>query len=694
MTRSNKQSILRLIVATGVSAVVAQLLLIREFLAMFRGNEFVIALILCSWLVLGGCGTLLARTVRDRWISRPLLAGLSLTLVTLSVLQIPTIRLLREQLFIHGASVGFYPTFGFIIVTMLPFCLLVGFLLPYALFVLRLDEPGQPGAPVYMADVLGDVGGGGLFTFALVYLVTPLQAQVLAGLPLLCCTVLLFTGKERRCWLLLGFLILPLLGAALLLERASLRRPEGELVHYQESRYGRIEVYRDRGQFTLYRDGTQYFSDQNRSRAEETIHYPLAQLDRVGRVLLIGPESGMLEEIARYGPTEVDWLELDPALTEAELRYGLLKKIPGLNLIHQDARAWLAATDQRYDAIIMNLPEPDTFQINRFFTAEFFAAVSRHLTPGGVFSFGMEGYDNFLGEPQRHKLSSLYNTAGKYFSNLLLLPGSSVYFLCRDRPLTADIPGRLAALRISTSYVGNYFAGDLTPQRIAYLRGELEATAPLNTDLKPQLMRLMFEQWFARFQTSPVWFYALLGVALTGYLVWLRREEFALFSTGFTVMGSEILVIFIFQIYYGYIYSQIGLIVSVFLAGLPPGAWWAGRLTIRPARLMAWADLSLVLLMGMFLALQVGAGGALPISLLLGFGFAVSLLCGAQLVAALKISGGNNPAVTRVFSADLLGAAAGVLLTSVVLIPLAGIVTTILTLMTLKMFSLMLVSRS
>lgn len=693
MPRGSDRAILRLIVATGVSSVVAQLLLIREFLALFRGNEFVIALILFSWLLLGGCGTLLSRIASGRGGSRSLLAGLSLVLVALSVLQIPMIRLLRERFFIHGTSVGFYPTFGFILATLLPFCLLVGFLLPYGLFILRREEPGYSGAPVYMADILGDVGGGAVFTFALVYLVLPLQAQVLAGLPLLLCTVLLFEGRQRRLWLFLGLLLLPLFAAALVLEQPSLARPEGELVHYQESRYGRIEVYRDRELFTLYRDGVPSFSDQNRSRAEEVIHYPLAQLERVSRVLLVGPESGMLEEVAKYGPTVVDWLELDPAMSETELRYGLIQKIPGLNLIHQDGRAWLAGTNRQYDAIVMNLPEPDTFQVNRFFTAEFFAAVHDHLAPGGVFSFAMEGYDNFLGEPQRHKLSSVYNTAGKYFANLLLLPGGSVYFLCRDRPLSADIPARLAALGLSTRYVGNYFAGDLTPQRIAYLRGELEATAPLNTDLKPQLMRLMFEQWFARFQTSPVWFYGLLVLGLTAYLCRLKREEFALFSTGFTVMGSEILVIFAFQIYYGYIYSQIGLIVTVFLGGLLPGAWWAGRLAGRPARFMAWADLGLILLLGMFLVLLAGVEVVLPMSILLGFGFAVSLLCGAQLAAVLKMRGGDNPAVTRVFSADLLGAAAGVLLTSAVLIPLAGIVATILALMVLKVLSLLLVSR-
>jgi len=35
----------------------------------------------------------------------------------------------------------------------------------------------------------------------------------------------------------------------------------------------------------------------------------------------------------------------------------------------------------------------------------------------------MQGFDTYLAEPQRQKLSSLYNYAKTYFKNVLLLPG-------------------------------------------------------------------------------------------------------------------------------------------------------------------------------------------------------------------------------------------------------------------------------
>jgi spermidine synthase len=685
-----------LLVATGIASVVAQLLLIREFLALFRGNEYIIALLLFNWLILGGIGTRLARLVAGRTASRANLAWISLALAVLGIVQIPAIRQLRDLVFIHGSSVGFYPTFLFILVGMAPYCLLVGFALPYCLFVLRSETPGYSGVKVYMADNLGDVSGGALFSFFLVWLVTPLQALFLAGLPLVVCAVLLFLpgAPNRLRWLIAGGLVLVTMAGVLGLERASLLRPAGELVHYQESRYGRLEVYRDREQFTLFRDGVPAGSDQNRSRAEEAVHYPLAQLDWVRRILLIAPESGMLQEVAKYRPELVDYVELDPAITTLQFRYGMVREIPGLNLIHQDARAWLNTTNQTYDAIIMSLPEPETFQVNRFFTTGFFATVQRHLAPGGVFSFTLEGYDNFLGAAQRNKVSSVYNTAALYFSDILLLPGASIHFLCRDRPMSAEIPGRLADRGIATWYVGNFFAGDITPERVAYLRGELEPAAPLNTDLQPQLMRLMFLQWFAQFQTTPFWFYGLLGLLLVVYLLRARREEYVLFSTGFMVMGSEILVIFAFQVYYGYIYTQIGLIVTVFLAGLLPGAWLGERLASRPARVMVWIDLSLILLLGLFWLLLVRVGEGMTVEFLLLFGFLVSFGCGMQFAPALRMGGGDSPAATRVFSADLLGAAAGALLTSVVLIPFLGIAMTTMVLALIKTTSLILVSRA
>ena len=170
MKRKNERAITRVVIATGISSVATQLLIIREFLAQFQSNEFVIALILFNWLILGGIGTLLARWITRRFFKATVnrLGWLSFLLTGLPAVQILAIRQLRDIFFIHGSSVGFYPTLAYTFFTIAPYCLVLGFVLPFSLFVIRLENPDYPGTRIYITDNLGDVAGGALFSFALV----------------------------------------------------------------------------------------------------------------------------------------------------------------------------------------------------------------------------------------------------------------------------------------------------------------------------------------------------------------------------------------------------------------------------------------------------------------------------------------------------------------------------------------------
>ena len=698
MKKIDDHAIIRVVIATGISSVVTQLLTIREFLTQFQGNEIVIALIFFNWLILGGIGTLMARGVLkpSRKAPADLLAWLSLGLCVLAVLQILAIRWLRDVVFIHGSSVGFYPTLLFSFLTIAPYCLLLGLVLPYSLFVLRIGRADYPGSRIYITDNIGDICGGALFSFVLVFWVSPLTALFLAHLPLLVSIYLLFTQSRRRHP---GILITVVLMAAILagsigLEHISLVPTEGKLVYFRETRYGRIAVHQDREQFTLFEDGVPVISSQNLSLAEETIHYPLSQLDAIDHVLLISAEGGVMAELEKYPIQSIDYVELNPAAAAVQFRFGMIKAIKGLQVIHQDGRAYLSQSKKIYDAIIVNLPEPNTFQINRFYTDGFFEMAGKHLAANGILSFSMQGFDNFLAQPQRQKLSSLFNTARIHFKNVMLLPGQKVFFLCSDRKLNPDIPAVLNQKGIATAYISGFFQGNLSPERIDRLNKLMDSSTPRNIDNSPYLMRLMFSQWFAKFQTSPVGFFLVIAILAFIYLVRVSREEFVLFSTGCMTMGSEILVIFAFQIYFGYIYLQIGIIVTVFLAGLLPGAWLGSRLRHRGQQILALTDGILIVILALFILAIVNLADHLPVAFYLTFGFAVSLACGFQFPVALYLKGSDNTAAARAFSADLIGAACGTLLTSIVLIPYAGILWAAGGLIGLKLISLILIGTS
>jgi spermidine synthase len=164
-----------------------------------------------------------------------------------------------------------------------------------------------------------------------------------------------------------------------------------------------------------------------------------------------------------------------------------------------------------------------------------------------------------------------------------------------------------------------------------------------------------------------------------------------LFSTGYTTMGSEILVIFAFQIFFGYIYLQIGIIITVFLAGLLPGAWLGNRRHTNEKLGLALTDGILMALPGLFILALINVGDQLPVFFYLIFGFSVSFVCGYQFPLALNLSGSDNSAATRSFSADLIGAGCGTLTTSTILIPYLGIIWAAVGLIALKLISLVII---
>jgi spermidine synthase len=691
LKKVNEKRVVAVVITTGIASVVTQLVLIREFLTQFQGNEIVIALILFSWLVLGGLGTLLAGPAAgSRLVTRSTLAWLSLALVFSAPLTLIAARLLRGLVFTHGASVGFYPTFAYIAGVAAPYALLNGLLLPLSLFVLKAERPGYPGALVYIWDNIGDISGGALFCFLIVFWLTPVQALAVAHLPLLTAVLVMPSSGRRPAAARISFAAAALLvlATALAAEKSTLTPSQGDLVRYRESRYGRITVVAQQELVTLLQDGTPVLSSQDPAAAEEAVHYALAQLDAPKRILLISAAAGVMEELEKYPLEAIDYVELDPDLTEALFDFNLLRRLPSLRVIHADGRAFLTETLQTYDAILVNLNDPQTFQTNRFFTDRFFSLARARLSDQGVLSFATGGFDSYLAEPQRRKLSSIYHAAKDYFADILMLPGERVFFICGNRPLHARIHDRLERKGISTSYIGAFFEGNVTPERIESLRARMDPAEAPNVELAPYVMRAVFAEWFAKFHSSPLWFMAAVAAALAFYFWRTGRVEFILFSTGWMTMGSEILVIFAFQIFFGYIYFKIGIIVTVFLAGLLPGAIWGRRFGARSRRVLIWSDVALIALLGATLA-AVHAGDRLGQAFYLYLGFSVSFACGLQFPAALQLRGGGDRAATWVFSADLIGAALGTIVTSTVLIPYLGITGAIGALTGLKVLSLL-----
>ncbi|MFC1823080.1 spermidine synthase [Thermodesulfobacteriota bacterium] len=684
-----RRMIIGSIIATGISSITVQLVTIREFLSQFEGNEITISLVLFCWLLFTGLGSQAAKLFKTA--SLTLYTAIILFIALWPLAQLVFIRAFREAIFTHGVSPGFYEIFFFIGATTSLYCLLVGFILPYALTTVRIDGYSFTSGALYITDSIGDITGGVLFSFILVYFMTPFKA-IAASSGLLILTGLALLYFSRKYLLLLIVILLTALFCFFSLsghyEKETLSPQYGDILRYMESPYGRVVITKEGPQHTFWESGLPLYSDAHIIKSEEKIHYPLSQLDRVESVLLVSGGLGeALDEVSKYQPKHIDYVELDPYLTGAARELGFIRDIPGLEVKNIDGRNHIKRTEKKYDAIVIDLPDPDTFQINRFFTREFFAMAKNALTEGGVLSFSMAYSANYVSKVTRQKFSTVYNTAHLYFENILILPGGEAYFLCSDGRLWTDIPTRLKMKGISTQYVEGFYEGNVTGERIERIQNSLDKTEYINTDFEPRLINIVFKEWFLKYGATPNFFlFALLGFT-TLYILFMKREEYILFTTGLVTMGVEMLVIFTFQVIYGYIYLKIGVIITFFLLGLLPGAVLGDHYRRSKRVSLILAETAFMgLLFIFFMWISFGRGEFREVYFY-AYCFIFSFFCGFQFPAATEMIGEEKSPAAGCLAADLTGAAVGTLAIGTIVIPLWGVQTAIIFLILIKISS-------
>lgn len=692
--RVDKNLIVWSIIGTGISSITVQLVTIREFLTQFHGNEITISLVLFVWLLLNGVGSLASRLFK---ITKAATYFLLILLIALWPLpQLVIIRYFREMLILHGSSPGFYQILFYVTITTAPYALLTGYILPAALDLIRAHYYDFTSGELYITDSIGDILGGAIFSFILVYWFNPFKILAISSSLLIITSLHLFIKDKKNHITVISLLIVAIFYTYSLnsaFEKSTLTGQYGDVIRYSETPIGRLIITKEGAQHTFWESGTPLYSDGDIISSEEKVHYPMCQPDKkIENVLLISGGIGeTLPEIYKYRPKSIDYVELDPALTGMAIKAGLLKPEPGLNIINRDGRAFLKETSKKYDVIIMDLPDPDTFQVNRFFTSEFFAVTKKRLSADGVLSFGVKSYENYMSDIIKSKLSSIYNTLKQYYSNVMILPGKDAYFICSDHGLDPDIPARLEKKSIITEYIQYYYYGNVTRERISQIMDNLDTNEYVNTDFEPRLLNIAFKEWFSKQGFSPNTFLIVIACMVIIYIILMKKEEYILFSSGLAAMAVEMLVIYCFQIVYGYVYLKVGVLITAFLFGLLPGAVLGSTFRQKNHSELV---LSEIFILGLLICLFVWVSfirSDLHQIWFIGYSVLFSFFCGLQFPVVTGIIGEKMSPAAGCIAADLAGAAAGTLLVGTLLVPLAGIQAAIIVVIFIKITSSMLI---
>ncbi|RWZ60868.1 polyamine aminopropyltransferase [Halobacillus fulvus] len=166
------------------------------------------------------------------------------------------------------------------------------------------------------------------------------------------------------------------------------------IIHMEESAYQKIVLTKEQGDTRLFLNGSLQFSSTDEYRYHETlVHPPMAMADEHQNVLVLGGGDGVaVKELLKYEEIEnITLVDLDPAVTElARTNYHLLQLNKDsldderVDVLNEDAFQFLEDSQQFYDVIIVDLPDPNNESLNKLYTREFYSLIRNHLSPGGA----------------------------------------------------------------------------------------------------------------------------------------------------------------------------------------------------------------------------------------------------------------------------------------------------------------------
>ena len=176
---------------------------------------------------------------------------------------------------------------------------------------------------------------------------------------------------------------------------------DDRIVHAEQTSYQKIILTKNKDDVRLYLNGNIQFSSIDEYRYHEAlIDYPLLyKKGQAKRVLLLGAGDGLaVRQLLSYAEIEsITLVDLDERVVKLAksnrhlraLNQGSLEH-PKVTIVHADALRFLddnliRNNADKFDFIISDLPDPNTIELARLYTKQFYRVLKANLAPNGVF---------------------------------------------------------------------------------------------------------------------------------------------------------------------------------------------------------------------------------------------------------------------------------------------------------------------
>ncbi len=727
---------------------VAQVVLMRELLIVFYGNELSLGVTLAGWLFWGGAGSLIMGPFLGKRIRRKLLFFTSgeILLSIFIPFTLILVRFIPEILNVtSGEIIGTLPMILSSFLIVCPVTFLAGTLFVLGCEIYRKEEKEKAVSIgyVYVLEALGATTGGIVASFFFIRFLPGLLIMFLLSLLNLLFAFLLQWKRAKPVLYISSFLFLIFFVSSLNLQKLRLFTLQKQWKNYEfitseNSIYQNITVVSRESGVSFFTNGLIAFTVPDTPSSEMRAHIPLLEHPHPKSVLIIqGGMSGIMDELLKHPLERIDYVEIDLLIIKLAKKYLYLDRAVDsrVNIINMDGRFFVKRTKSLYDVVIINLPEPHTAQTNRFYTVEFFQELERILTNKGIVCFAIYSNPNYMSEEAKELFLSLKETLEAVFEDVIITPGETNFFLAsRSKGVLTDdwklLLERAGERGIETKYVREYYLyADFSRERFEYTLKRLKTKKPvrINSDFRPISYYYDMVFWSTYFSKAGylsrkvlksvterrTWFLLLvISVILLSPIGFIRKRRTSygilipVATTGFAEITFQIVTLLSFQILYGYVFYKLTLILTSYMLGLILGGLWSTRLIEKgkgTKKTFLLTQITIVIYpLVLPLLFLLFAKTKSDLSTFIGSNIVFPLLPvipgiigGFQFPLANKLfieqRGTKSVSAGMTYGLDLIGACIGALLVSIFLIPIIGIPNTCFEVCILNFVSLILI---
>ncbi|MDA3793039.1 MAG: hypothetical protein PF545_05240, partial [Elusimicrobia bacterium] len=317
------------------------------------------------------------------------------------------------------------------------------------------------------------------------------------------------------------------------------------ILSYQYTPYGETALHNKKSQYEASLNHARLFKIPDTQRMQETAHMTLLQYPWAEKILVIGGNKILVEEILKYPDIKsLYWASVVPGyfdfIAEAEDNPDSYSQDIRLRKIkNTDPRDFIRniSANNIFDVAIISVPDPFNLLFNRYYSYDFFLELRSIMSDYSITSLDLAAGEKFSGEERKILAASVYNTLKEVFPNTLEMYGEKSQILAsHNRNFTTSYPALSEFLNTLES-----MPGFVSPALIRYklnsnrqVKQYIQNTlAPLNTDIRPASLKYSFTLFIFTLSITPKLF-----------LRYINRATPLIIYSIFAVMSLFLIIIF------------------------------------------------------------------------------------------------------------------------------------------------------